>query len=216
MKKLFIFDLDGTLLDTVPDILYHVNNLFDMFSYPRVTYEQVKQNIGNGLKNLVAKLTKCTNKQKIEKMTRVLIIMYKSNPGEHTIAYNGISNVVKTLHNLGHVTAILSNKAGAVTRELVNLLLKDVPFNEVIGGEDGFKLKPDPEGVNYLLNKYGVQNQNAYIIGDGEADITVGKNANINTISVLWGYRTKEQLLKVGATNFVENVNELTNVLLNQ
>ena len=139
--------------------------------------------------------------------------IYTNSGSPKTKLFDGVKEVVQELANRGYKMAILTNKPQMTTDAIFNEYMSDMPIDLVIGQRDGVKIKPDPTVTNSILEKYGVEKQNAYFIGDGETDVITAINANINGIAVLWGYRSKDELQDAGATVFVDSPLDLLNIL---
>ena len=214
MQKLIIFDLDGTLLDSLPDIHYCLNQTLEKFGYAQHDKRSVMQFIGNGARNLVKyALPEGTSDQEIDRLLKYYNQIYTNSGSPRTKLFDGIKEIVKELGLRGYKMAILTNKPQMTTDAIFEKYMFDMPIAKVVGQRDGVKIKPDPTVTLSILEEFGVEKQNAYFIGDGETDVLTAINSGVNGIAVLWGYRTKEQLAKAGAQNFAFEQNDLLKIL---
>lgn len=215
MKKLVIFDLDGTLLDTVPDICDGLNFVLDEFGLNRVTEEQTTKFIGDGVKKLVERVLsdKTDDACVISGFLDRFCSVYANHSNSRTCVFDGMEETVKKLKNLGIKSAILTNKPQPTTDAVVKKFLSGFCFDKVIGQTANVKVKPSPEQALKLIEYFGVKKEETVIVGDGEPDVLTAKNAEIDCVSVLWGYRDKSALAAVGANNFCSNSSELFEIL---
>ncbi|MBE7087442.1 MAG: HAD family hydrolase [Clostridiales bacterium] len=203
MSKLVIFDLDGTLLDTISDITYNLNLMLKDFGYPEQSVEDTKPRVGTGARNLVkfsidATLTEDELSSRLARFSEY----YATTPNIRTKLFEGMDVVLKTLKERGYKIAIVTNKPQRATTSVYNEHLSNFNFDAVIGKSETFKHKPDPESTNYLIEKLKVNKQDVYFVGDGETDVMTAKNAGVKAIAVLWGYRTYQNLKDAGAEVF--------------
>ncbi len=202
MNKLVIFDLDGTLIHSLPDILEQMNLTLEHFNYPLCTENQIRQYIGNGARHLVkcsfGNLTEEDLDQKLAYYNKI----YTACGSPKTHVFEGMDKVMLELKKMGYKLAILTNKPQITTDKVYQKYLKQFDFDMVVGQSNNVKCKPDKTATLNILKELGVSQENTYFIGDGETDIQTSYNANVKHIAVLWGYRDKEQLEKVGAKTF--------------
>ena len=214
MQKAVIFDLDGTLLDTLEDLTDSINEMLKYFGYRTVTKEHVRKIIGSGAKKLIADaLPEKLSDEEFVKRLEVYNRIYNASGSPKTKLFDGIAEVVKELKNRGYKIAVLSNKPQPSTDKVYEKYLKDLPFDMVVGENPKFKCKPDPAGALYILEKFGVSPENAYMVGDGETDVLTALNAKTHGVCALWGNRTNEQLQAVGGTVFAENPIDLLKII---
>ncbi len=207
MKKLCVFDLDGTLLDTLPDITDSINAMLTVCGLPNLDMPTVKSHIGNGVIDLVRGCTKCDG-EKLLAQNDMFISMYFASGSKKTYAYEKMDVVLRTLKEKGYVVSVLTNKDTVVANDVLKRNF-DFAFDDIICGGDGYPLKPNPDALNYLMEKHGVKKENTFMIGDGDTDVKCGLNAGANAISVTWGYVDKEVLEKAGATNFANTPDDI-------
>ena len=214
MNKAVIFDLDGTLLDTLPDIYDYVNVTLEKFGAQPRKQSEVRRFIGNGAKKLIErsfdnKLDEPQLKERLDFYNKA----YTSSGSPKTKLFDGVSEVLKELKNRGYKLGILTNKPQITTDDVNQRYLKEFSFDSIIGQRDGVKCKPDPTAVLSMLKEMDVLPENAYFVGDGETDTEVSINANMNGIAVLWGYRDYEDLYCAGARTFCASPKELLNLI---
>lgn len=221
MKKLVIFDLDGTLLDTVPDITDNINGMLLHFGYSTLTEEQVASLVGSGAKKLVTDCIAVSLKDKAlseEELSERLSYYngnYTSSSSPKTKAFDGIGKVLTDLKKDGYLIAIMTNKPQETTDRVVKEHLSEFAFDKIVGGSGKVKCKPDKTATVNLLNELGVLPCDAFFVGDGETDVLTAINTDTHGISVLWGYRSKSQLETAGAKVFAETPEELYSIIKN-
>ena len=213
MAKAVVFDLDGTLLDTLPDIADSVNQTLKKFGAPERTLEEVRAFIGNGAKNLIKKSFGDLTEEQLAERLSFYNKLYTESGSPKTHLFDGIGQVLTTLKSRGYKIAILTNKPQITTDDVYQTYLKEYNFDKVVGQRDGVKIKPDPTVLLSMLEELGVEKENAYFVGDGDADVKVSLNAGVKNVSVLWGYRDKSDLEEIGAKKFVQNYVELLDIL---
>lgn len=212
MVKAVFFDLDGTLLDTLPDIHACVNEMLRAFSYPEITRLQTQSYVGDGARKLIERaLPKdATNIDECHDFFRE---HYTKSGNSLTTLFAGEMEVLQTLKARGLKLAIITNKPHAATYSCVEKFFPEGMF-DFIGGDSGmFACKPDPSLTRYAALTLRVAPKECVFVGDGEADVLTAKNAGMRNLSVLWGYRTREQLARVGATEFMENFQDILKII---
>ncbi len=204
MNKAVIFDLDGTLFNTIFDIADSLNVMLSYFNDKKISVNKTKKIIGNGAKSLVknASSKELTEQELLNRLN--FYNDYYTNCGHNkTFLYEGMDKVLKVLKENDFSLNIISNKPQKTTEEICNKYLKNFDFSFIIG--DGtFEKKPSPKSTLFILDKLNVDKKHAYFIGDGETDVLTAKNANLKCISVLYGFRTKKELAKTGAFCFAK------------
>ena len=199
MKKAVIFDLDGTLLDTLEDLADSVNYVLKENGFPERSLEEIKSFVGNGMKKLMSRSApQGTASEKVEEMFRLLVTYYQSHCQIKTRPYAGIPELLKNLRAQGFLTAVISNKADEAVQDLVRQMFPGC-FDFALGGSDGVKLKPDRAMVDIALKKLLVDASEAFYVGDSEVDLDTARNAEMDCISVTWGFRTRDVLIANGA-----------------
>jgi len=214
--KAVIFDLDGTLLNTVPDLLFSMNYSLEQLGRPTVSAVQLKAFIGNGARNLVIRcLGGNADEDTVSKLYDLYGQTYLQNLTVRTEYYNGISDVLLSLVNKGIKISVLSNKPDEQTRKIIAHYFPNIPFTCVMGKMDGMPLKPDPTTALMIAEKMGASPEETVFVGDSPEDFKTAQNGGMKCISVLWGYRSKEAYSDLLQNNFAENTGELLSLLEN-
>lgn len=214
MYKAVIFDLDGTLLDSLNDILSVLNDTLIFFGLPQITRAQAQSYIGNGARELVRLAIGSANSHRLDEILDYYKEKYSLCDNEHSQIYDGEDNALKALKSAGVKLAILTNKPHAAALRANSIFFERYSFDCIVGQADGMPLKPDPTAVYKILDELGVKKEDCLFVGDGETDVKTAKNAGLDCVSVLWGYRSREQLKAAGATAFAADYNELVKVIL--
>ncbi len=216
MIKCCIFDLDGTLLNTLGTIRYYMNQTLTGQGIAPVTEEECRSFVGSGARQLMhrACLSRGVEDASLEElMLTEYMAAYDNGPYHLTEKYGGIDELIGTLKARGIKLAVLSNKPDFATRMAVAHFFCN-SFDAVHGGRDNIPLKPAADGCAEILSELGLSPNEAVYIGDSDVDFFTGENmgAAVN-ISVLWGFRTQEQLLKAGAHTFAYKVPDIINII---
>lgn len=213
MLKAIIFDLDGTLLNTAPDIMRVLNASLSKFSLPPVdSLEKLYMMVGDGAYNLVDRAVPTDKKDLVEQVYRDYVPAFAACDNANTVLYEGEDEVLSKLKAAGVKLAILSNKPQSATSAVCAQLLGKYNFDIVLG-QGAYPLKPDPAGAEEIMRRLGVSKSECIFTGDGETDVKTAKNAGIPCVSVLWGFRKKQQLERVGANIFAENYTQYLQIL---
>ena len=197
MIKCCLFDLDGTILNTISTITYYVNKPLHKFGYGEITEEECKSFVGNGARNLIVRALSHLGISDGEVAERVLSAYdkeYKSAPYHLTARYSGIVELLTELRARGIKLAVVSNKQDAITREAVSHFYPET-FDAVVGGKEGVPLKPSPDAPLSLLSELGAAPAEAAFIGDTSVDVETGINMGAGlVIGVSWGFRSIDEL----------------------
>lgn len=207
----YIFDLDGTLLDTLDDLTAAVNYALRQHGMPEHTREEVRHMVGNGVRLLMVRAVPDGDKNpRFDDAFRTFREYYMEHSLDTTRPYDGIPELLAALRQQGKRVAVVSNKFYAATRELCRHFFADTV--EVAIGEheaEGIRKKPAPDTVIEALSLMGVEPDGAVYIGDSEVDIATARNSGLPCISVLWGFRDRDFLQAHGATDFISSPAEL-------
>ena len=212
MKKLIIFDLDGTLLNTIGDLADAVDYVMRSRNLPEHTNAEYRQMVGGGIKRLVERALPtelAQNEQYVEECVAQFRRYYVDNIDRHTVPYEGIPELLHKLQRDGVKMAVASNKFQHGTERLVAKFFGDVEFIAIEGNREGAPLKPDPEIIHTILRKAGVERSDAVMVGDSGIDIRTAIAAGIDSIGVSWGFRFAEELYEAGATLVATSIEEL-------
>lgn len=215
MYSAVIFDLDGTLLDSLDDILLKLNFTLEKFSLPQVTRAQARSFIGNGARELVRLALGKEREYMLEEVLAFYRTEYAKSNNALSSLYVGEEEALLNLKAHGVKLAILTNKPHAAALKTEEIFFKKFAFCCVQGQEEGFPLKPAPQAVERVLHKLGVSARDCLFVGDGETDIQAAANTGMDCVSVLWGYRSEEQLISAGAGRTVKSFAELEKIILN-
>ena len=207
--RLAIFDMDGTILDTIRDLTDALNHTLKAFGYPGHPVSEVMFMVGNGIHKLIERaLPEGTSKEETDRIYEAYLPYYQEHCADATRPYEGIVDTIRTLRASGILTAVVSNKKDAAVRELCEIYFKDC-FHACVGERDGVKRKPEPDSVFEVLRKLGVKKEEAVYIGDSDVDLKTAENAGMDVIAVTWGFRSREFLKEHGATVFAGKPEDL-------
>lgn len=215
MKKIVIFDLDGTLLNTLDDLADSTNYALSKFGYPTRTIEEVRQFVGNGVAKLIERaIPDGKNNPNFEKCLSIFKENYAQNMYNKTAPYNGIIEMLSNLKSKGIKIAVVSNKFDLAVKELCKKYFEG--FIDFAAGENeaqGIKKKPAPDTVISVLTEFNFSPEDAIYVGDSDVDIMTAKNSKMPCISVTWGFRDEKFLLESGATILIYAPSEIYNHL---
>lgn len=214
--KACIFDLDGTLGDTLDSLVYSVDKTLKEMHLPAITEDQCRSFVGNGARHLMECALEAAGDEdhsRIEEGMEVYRRIFDENCTYHLQPYEGIMELLRLLKDRGIKLAVLSNKPHRQTVKVVQAMCGNEVFDYIQGQKDTIPRKPDPAGVNYMLKQLGISKEECLYIGDSEVDIATGKNAGTKTIGVSWGFREKEELKAAGAEYIIDRAEELLQFL---
>ena len=207
--RLMIFDLDGTLLDTLDDLTDSVNYVLLKHDYPKRTREEVRSFVGDGIHKLMERsLPEGTPSFVIEECYKEFLPYYKAHSADKTRPYDGICELLSRLHKNRVKLAVVSNKADYAVKELCAAYFPGM-FDEAVGERDGIQRKPSPDSVHEVIRLLGVPKEETVYIGDSDVDVQTAKNAGIDGVFVTWGFRSEDVLRAAGATCIVHDSEEL-------
>ena len=214
--RLVIFDLDGTLLDTIDDLASAVDHVLAVESLPRHTREEYRMMVGGGIRKLIFRALPETMRSDafIDKCLSRFVDYYSDNIDRLTHPYPGIGRVLSQLESHGIAMAVASNKFQLGTERLVGRFFPNVRFVAVAGNCDGLPLKPDPAVVDRIIAAAGVERCQTVMVGDSGVDMSTARNASIRAIGVTWGFRSREELASAGADSNVSTADELLDAII--
>ena len=208
-----IFDLDGTLVDTLEDLKDSVNFALSSFGFPERNVEEIRSFVGNGVRRLMyLSVPECTPDDTAEKCLEVFKEHYKTNSRNKTKPYDGIAEMLDTICENGIKTALVTNKMHTAAKDIVEFYFGE-KISITVGQLDGIAQKPQPDGVLKAIETLGVSKEKAVYVGDSEVDCITAKNAQIDCIGVTWGFRSREILKENGANVIVDSPAEILNIL---
>ena len=204
-----VFDMDGTLLDTLEDLRDAVNYALRMHGMPERTTEEIRRFVGNGVRKLLVRSVPEGDKNpEFEAVFQVFREYYAVHSNDKTHAYKGVTELLKKLRDAGYAVAIVSNKPDAAVKNL-NQIYFDGIVETAIGEREGMDKKPAPDMVWKAIEELGKTKETAVYVGDSEVDIETARNAGLPCISVLWGFRERDFLAARGAQVFAEAPEEV-------
>lgn len=214
MKNTVIFDLDGTLLNTLEDLADSVNFALEEQNFPKHTYDEIRMFVGNGIRKLIERsVPKNATMEQTDKCYNTFCEYYKLHMEDKTKPYEGVLELLSELKENGFKTAVVTNKADFAAQNLCKKMFGDL-ITVTVGASESVRHKPYPDGTNKALDILNSNKENAFFVGDSDVDILTAKNAEIEAIGVLWGFRDKTNLESAGATIFAENIGELKSIIL--
>lgn len=215
MKPLLIFDLDGTLLDTIGDLAASCNEVLTRHNLPTHPEERYRGFVGNGISKLIERALPEELRQEefIQSIKREFVEYYSLNIDRYSNYYSGIPELISTLVDRGYNLAVCSNKFHSGTCALIERFFPRVEFVDVVGQREGVPLKPDPTADLEIMAKCGAAAESCWHIGDSAPDIEAAKRAGIKSIGVSWGFRSREELKKAGADYIADTPLEIVKIL---
>lgn len=208
-----IFDLDGTLLNTLEDLMDSVNFGLKKYHMPTRTLEEIRKFVGNGVQRLIARAVPIgTDADMQERVFEAFKEHYREHCNDKTDLYPGIPDLLTGLKKQGFAMAIVSNKLQEGVDALYNQYFKEY-LQTAIGARDGIQKKPAPDSVMEALNVLHISKENAVYIGDSEVDIATARNAQMDCITVTWGFRTRQEQESAGAATFVDRPEDIIPLL---
>lgn len=213
-KKLIIFDLDGTLIDTVNDLNKAVNYALNKFGFEQRTILQTRNDIGNGVAVLIARsIPNGKENPYYQDCLSVFKAYYREHYFDLSLPYNGVIDVLASLKEKGYTLAVVSNKFNEGTNKMIKHFFKDT-FAIIQGEEPPLKTKPSSDMVDYVLKELNVKREDALYVGDTEVDYQTAINSSLDVVLVSYGYRTREQLEeKIKNASIIDAPHKLLDIL---
>lgn len=213
LKKLCIFDFDGTLAYTMDNIAFYVNKTLSEYSISPIDTDTIQTFVGNGARELIKCCLRFSKSaEDIDEVLTRYLNHYDSDPSYLVEIYDGVFEMLNELKSSGYDIAVLSNKPHSSTSLIIEKLFPKYFFYKYLGKREKFKTKPNPEAVNYIANGYS--KEHCFFIGDSDTDILTGKNAEMKTIGVTWGFRSEDVLKRENPTYIAHNPEEVTAFIL--
>ncbi len=219
MIKLCIFDLDGTVLDTVGSIAHFANEALRKNGIEPIDTKEYNYLAGRGIANLVHGMLDfrgCYNEEAYKRVYHDYDTAYNANPSYKSKVFDGLKEVLDAIKARGVRIAIVSNKPDFAARSVVEELYGEDYFDFVSGQVPGGVLKPDPAVVLSVMDKFGASPDECIYVGDTSTDMQTGKNAEIYTVGVLWGFRGRDELVENGADTVIEKPRELYEIVISR
>lgn len=213
MRKLVIFDLDGTLLYTLEDLTNSVNFTLDLFDYETCTIDEISSYVGNGVKQLMRRaLPSDISEKDFELCYACFMDHYSKHCCEKTVPYPGIVDVLKVLKSRGIKIGVMSNKFQSAAEDVCEHYFEGL-YDMVVGESEYCRRKPAPDGINMICDRFDISKDETIFFGDTEVDVRTGDNAGVYCVSVLWGFRDRAFLSRNGAHLFIENPYDILDML---
>lgn len=216
MKQLVIFDLDGTLLNTIADLGNAANYALEKAGLPTHPAEAYPQFVGNGVRKLIERVTP-EDKGSADMVDR-LLADFKKYYDEHltdlTTPYHGINELLTGLNNRGIKLAVASNKYQSAVERLINKIFPDIPWVAIEGQKEGCPVKPDPSIVFEILSKCPTPKSEVFYIGDSGVDMETARRACVESCGVTWGFRPVSELREHHADHIADDTNQLLQLIL--
>jgi len=214
MKQGLLFDLDGTLVDSLPGITASLNHALSAMGFPTHGSLEVRRFIGNGSWMLAKR---GAPQDAPDEVVAAIELAFKAHYDLHwqggTSPYPGVPEMLAELHGKGHPMAVLSNKPHPFTTVIVGRLFPGIPFDAVVGQKEGIPHKPDPAGALEIVRIFGLPPQDCMLVGDSTIDLETARNAGIRSVAVTWGYHDRAPLAESGPGLIIDQVGELPRVL---
>lgn len=211
MRKAVIFDLDGTLLNTLDDLAGSMNYALTVHGLPTYDVEKYKYFVGNGMSMLAFRVLP-DEKKEDGALHRALLNTFLAHYAEHSLdktrPYDGIDQLILSLRRSHIKTAVVTNKAQQAADKVIGHFFPDC-FDAVVGQSEKVKTKPDPSGVRSVLRRLSVKEDECLFVGDSSVDMITAINAKIESIGVLWGFRTERELIESGARNIARTPDDI-------
>ena len=212
--KLAIFDMDGTILNTIDDLTIATNYALRKNGLREVTVEEEYYFVGNGLFTTAKRATpEGTDEETVKAVYEDMFAFYKEHNEDNTRPYDGIVDVIKKIRESGLKTAVVSNKADYAVQSLVEKYFGGC-FDKAMGETKGFALKPEKDMVDEILRSLGVDREDAVYIGDSNVDLLTASNSGMDCIAVSWGFRGRAKLEEYGAKTIIDKPEELLGLLV--
>ena len=216
MIKIAVFDLDGTLVDSLTDLAQSVNKGLKKAGLEEKPIENFKRYVGNGREVMVKRAM--GEKSNDESLFKIAIETFNAEYAVHcndnTKSYEGCDKMLETLAENGIKTAVLSNKPDEFVGDIVEKIYPNHTFTEAWGQKPQYKCKPDKESLTAMLDIYGITPDECIYIGDSDVDVLTAQNAGVHMAGVEWGFRGKEELMATGAPFVASTAEELTEYIL--
>ena len=214
-NKLIIFDLDGTLLNTIGDLAACCNNVLAKRRLPTHSYDDYCRFVGNGITRLVERALpeNLRTEEYITEARKELVELYSANIATFTYPYDGIMTMLERLHEKGVTLAVASNKFHSGTVQLIDHFFGYFNWSSVHGNREGFPLKPDGAILELIMEQCGATPENTWMVGDSGVDMQTARNAGVHSIGVSWGFRGSEELAENGAEYIINTPEELFSII---
>ena len=215
MKKLVIFDLDGTLLDTIADLATATNHALAQLGYPTHPEERIRSFVGNGINKLLERSLpeQEKNEANVLRLRTYFIPFYDAHNADLSSPYPGIPTLLQELQQKGIMIAVASNKYQTATVKLIHHYFPNISFIEILGQREGVPVKPDPSIVFDIIKKAKVNKGEVLYVGDSNVGMQTAHNAGVDAVGVAWGFRPRTELEALHPLAVIDRAEELLNYL---
>ncbi|MBQ8783104.1 MAG: HAD family hydrolase [Clostridia bacterium] len=208
-----VFDLDGTLLNTLEDLKNSVNYALKIKNYPQRTVEEVRSFVGNGIPMLIKRaVPQGTAESDTQETLRIFKEHYSVHLNDNTKPYDGICELLEYLKQKGIRTAVVTNKAHLAANELIKGFFGEL-ITLTVGQKDGVPTKPDPTSLFEAVKSLGCDGKDVLYVGDSDVDVFTAHNGNLKCVGVTWGFRSRESLLSAGADFIADTPQEIIRII---
>lgn len=214
MKKLIIFDLDGTLLDTIADLGTACNHALESKGYRRHPLAAYPYMVGNGVRKLIERAQPDASPEEVEELLGIFRQYYDEHCTDYTRPYPGIPELLAELHSRGIAIAVASNKYESASRRIVTHFFPDIPFVAILGQVEDRPVKPDPSIDFQVLLSHPTPKAQTMHVGDSAVDIETARRACIDSVGVTWGFRPITELRKACADHIVSTPDDILKLAL--
>lgn len=218
MKKLAIFDLDGTLLNTIKDLGDAVNYALDHNGFHTHSVASYPYFVGNGVKRLIERALPedaRKNAQVVSNMLRDFKAYYNDHNTDRTVPYEGMPELLRTLQDNGVMLAVASNKYQQATEKIINHYFADINWVAVLGQQDDIPIKPDPSIIFMVLSQARISKQETLIVGDSGIDMETARRACVDSVGVSWGFRPVKELKEYHANVIINKPQDIITIIEN-
>ena len=216
MKKLIVFDLDGTLLNSLEDLADSANWVLEQHGFPTHPVDAYRYFVGDGVRKLIERILPQEERTdaRIEQCRQEFVAYYKVHMEDKTSVYEGITELLAELKNRGLKIAVATNKVHVAVAPLMAKYFPNIRFDAMIGQREGVPVKPTPQIMFDILKETGCEPSEALHVGDTATDMQLAHNAGVESVGVLWGYRPLEELQEAGAEHIIRKPEELLGLAL--
>jgi len=216
MYKYAVFDLDGTLANTLEDLADAVNYSLEKNGYKKHHVDAYKQMVGSGIVNLIRAASGINVDIDVAMLKKDFDYYYGIHTMDKTSEYEGGQQMLVDLQKAGVTLAVLSNKPDTFVKSILDRLFPDVTFAIAWGKKEGFEIKPNPQSLNAMLSSLGADKSDVVYVGDSNVDVLTAKNGGIDFIGCAWGFRGEEELLQAGASKIAYSCEQLAKLILGE